>query len=108
MARWSTNPASGCNCQPIIFVQRYVRAVIALLAWGIMAYGADLAVISDSGSTNTDGFRIAVERSGRATYTSVPRRNEEGKTTTRSLPSDLVRRLYEDLDSAQPFSGLPR
>ena len=49
--------------------------VIAMLAMTSMAAcAADTAVITNSGSTNTAGYRIVVERTGKATYTEMRRR----------------------------------
>ena len=71
------------------------------------------AVIVNSGSTNTAGFRIVVDRSGNAQYTQSARRSQPemdktaGKPRSRKLSEKLVRRLYSDLDKAGPLSALP-
>jgi hypothetical protein len=75
-------------------------------------WAADTAVIVDSGSTNTAGFRITVERSGQASYTAMPRRanlQTQGQATSkkRKLPKDLIRRFYSDLEAAKPLAELP-
>ena len=74
---------------------------------------AATAVIVNSGSTNTAGFRIVVERSGDAEFTPAPRRSgpdsgakAEPKHT--KVPDTLVHGLYSDLDAAKPLSSLPR
>jgi hypothetical protein len=87
-------------------------AAAALLITAFGAEGADVAVIVNSGSTNTAGFRIAVEQSGDAEYTPAPRgaiRPSSGRPaqTHLQLPDTLVKRLYADLDAAKPFSSLP-
>lgn len=87
-------------------------AAAAVLITALGAAGADVAVIVNSGSTNTPGFRIAVEQSGNAEYTAAPRRmirppSGETPQTQLQLPDTLVKRLYADLDAAKPFSSLP-
>ena len=70
----------------------------------------DAAVIVDSGSTNTAGFRIVVERSGNAVDTQTPRQPEETREAQprrRTLPRRLLRRFYADLEAGKPLSGLP-
>jgi len=86
-------------------------AVATLVAAG-WAAGADVAVIVDSGSTNTAGFRIVVEQSGDAEFTAGPRRpsrspDEKPQQMRRKLPDTLVGRLYSDLGAAKPLSALP-
>jgi len=71
---------------------------------------AGTAAIVDSGSTNTAGFRILVQRSGEAEQTQTPRRygpQTASKARKRQLPRALVDRFYSDLDAAKPFSALP-
>ena len=86
--------------------------VIAMLAMTSMAAcAADTAVITNSGSTNTAGYRIVVERTGKATYTEMRRRGarpDESTTRTSALPDALVRRFFADLAAAQPLSSLPK
>lgn len=70
------------------------------------------AAIVDSGSTNTSGFRILVEPSGRTQSIVVPRVPQGPPvelpiTTIGKIPSALARRLYSDLDNAWPLSSLP-
>jgi len=74
---------------------------------------ADEAVIVNSGSTNSPGFRIVVERSGKAVYSPSPRRSAEGlsvqaKHRSRKITHDLARRFYSDLDAAAPLADLPK
>lgn len=81
-------------------------AVVPLLA-------DDAATIVNSGSTNTPGFEIVVERSGKAAYTETRRRaveppEQQPKSKSVKVPKDLVKRLYADLASAQPLAQLPR
>jgi hypothetical protein len=73
---------------------------------------ADSAVIVNSGSTNTPGFRIVVERSGDAEFTPTPRRPGPGtgakaEPRQRKLPDNLVHALYSDLAASKPLSTLP-
>jgi len=85
---------------------------VATLIAACGATAADVAVIVDSGSTNTAGFRIVVEQSGEAEFTAGPRRSirspdEQPKQMRRKLPDALVKRLYSDLGAAKPLSSLP-
>jgi len=67
----------------------------------------------DSGSTNTSGFRILVERSGRTQSMVVPREPgpqpiELPVTTVGTIPAALAQQLYSDLEAAWPISSLPK
>jgi hypothetical protein len=71
------------------------------------------AAIVDSGSTNTNGFRILVEPSGRTQSTVVLRdphasTGESQAATAGTIPVALARRLYSDLDVAWPLASLPQ
>jgi hypothetical protein len=69
------------------------------------------ANIVNSGSTNADGFRIAVDRSGAGEYTVMRRgrrkQPEAPEPIRRTIPDALVHRFYTDLEAAQPLSELP-
>jgi hypothetical protein len=73
---------------------------------------ADSAVIVNSGSTNTAGFRISVNPTGDAEYIVKPRRSgpkEEPPAPVHQHISDaLAKRLFSDLEAAQPFASLPQ
>jgi len=79
-----------------------VTRLALLLSFSTALTAADLATIINSGSTNMAGFRIVVERSGKAAYTSAA-----GKTQNRRVAKSLAARFYKDLDAAKPLSGLP-
>jgi hypothetical protein len=71
-----------------------------------------LAAIVGSASTNANGFRILVERSGRTQSIVVP--SDPGRqpvelpeTIVGRIPADLAGRLYADLDAAWPLASLP-
>jgi hypothetical protein len=72
---------------------------------------SDSAVIANSGSTNSAGFRVVVKRSGEAEYGEVPRASggaaRNKPVIRRQLPDALVRRFYSDLEAAGPLSALP-
>lgn len=93
----------------------YPTAVVLIAVTCLVAttlWAADRPVIVNSGSTNTAGFRIAVEQSGKASYTQMPHRSglpsdAQGGSKSRNLPKDLVQRFYADLEAAKPFSDLP-
>ena len=103
----------------------FAGARSALAALGLVAIGFSqdsnshssrdrgLAAVVRSASTNTDGLRILVERSGRTQTVIVPHRPppqpvELPETTIGSVRAELARRLYADLDAAWPISKLPK
>jgi hypothetical protein len=77
-----------------------VRLLVLLLP-ALTLCAAEPATIVDSGSTNKPGFRIAIDRSGNATYTPA-----KGKGTNQRIDKKLAQRFYKDLDQAKPLSGL--
>jgi hypothetical protein len=96
---------------------KLLSGVMALLASAMClsaSYSeqAGNAEIVDSGSTNSAGFRIVVDRSGQADYTTTPRKNspqtqDKGGTKRLQLSRELADRFYTDLKAAKPFSSLP-
>src|ERR1700722_7103619 len=93
--------------QPIFFSV----LVSACAAAGQLA-AKNAAVIVNSGSTNTAGFRIVVERSGKASYTQMARRSgmpsgAQAAPASRAVPSELVKRFYDHLGAAKPLTALP-
>ncbi len=93
-----------------------IAALLATQAWFLVASPADAGsvVLVNSGSTNTPGFKLVVQRDGGAGYTAMPRAHSqpEGQHAVapmkRKLPPALVQRLFSDLEAARPFSDLPR
>jgi hypothetical protein len=85
-------------------------ALTLCVAGSLMA--ADSAVIVNSGSTNTAGFRISVSPSGDAEYTVTPRRSgpksEPPAPVHQHIADALAKRLFSDLQAAQPFASLPQ
>jgi hypothetical protein len=81
-------------------------AIGVVLAAIVLQAAADTAVILNSGSTNRAGFRIEVERSGQAEFTSTPRRGQAAEQVRRKVPDALIQRFYADLEAAQPLSAL--
>ena len=71
----------------------------------------DSATIINSGSTNLPGFRIVVDRSGVAEFTSAPRRSgaqsAQPASTRQTLPHALVEAFYADLRAAKRLDSLP-
>ena len=69
------------------------------------------ATIVNSGSTNRPGFRIVVNRSGVAEFTSAPRefvaQPNQSTPILRTLPRSLVEALFSDLEAAKPLDSLP-
>jgi hypothetical protein len=85
---------------------------IIVAALTCTACSAQLVTIVNSGSTNTAGFQIVVEQSGKAEYTSQPRRypigkTEAPKTISKTIPTPLAKSLYSDVNAAHPLSALP-
>lgn len=64
---------------------------------------AQQAVIENTGSTNTAGVKLIVNRSGTA---EVQQRDAEPRKAT--LDQQLTQSLFEDLNSIGPLSALPR
>lgn len=76
------------------------------------ACSAQSVAIVNSGSTNTAGFEIVVEKSGAAEYTSHPRplalhRGETPVDIHKTIPKPLAERLYRDVARARPLASLP-
>lgn len=74
-------------------------------------YAQSIAIVN-SGSTNTAGYRIVVEKLGQAEYTSHPRpvaiaRGETPQIIRKAIPKSLAERLYADVHAAGPLSALP-
>jgi hypothetical protein len=90
-----------------------MRAMFLWLAvFGTLLWAGDSAVIVQSGSTNSGGFRIVVEKSGKAAYTPLAaksgRQTEQVKPQSKQIANDLAGRFYSDLGSAGPLAGLPK
>ena len=60
-----------------------------------------IAVITDSGSTNSRAYRIALARGGRAEILT------RGALATKYVPADLAERFFADLAAAMPLAQLP-
>lgn len=74
-------------------------------------YGQSVVIVN-SGSTNTAGFQIVVEPSGKAEYTAQPRRTvirpgQPPKTVDKTIPKALAKSLFDDVAAAHPLSALP-
>jgi hypothetical protein len=59
------------------------------------------AVILNTGSTNTSGYRIVVQRSGAAEFIDAKRR------ATGRIPAALAAKFFGELESAMPLSKIP-
>lgn len=91
-----------------------LAALLATVAWLVAApVDRASAVVVNSGSTNTAGFKIVVQPDGAAEYTPMPRAHPQPQgqpvltPMKRKLPPALAHRLYSDLEAARPFSDLP-
>jgi hypothetical protein len=90
-----------------------ISIAVLLGAASMPAAASAPAVILNSGSTNTAGFRLVVEKSGDAEYAPMPRKYgpqspAPTEPTRRKLPEALVQRFYSDLEAAKPLANLPR
>lgn len=89
-----------------------VIAIALALYLGAPLPAADSAVIVNSGSTNTAGFRITVDASGDAEYRMTQRKSgpnlgDKPAAAQKHVPGTLIKRLYSDLDAAKPLASLP-
>jgi hypothetical protein len=90
-------------------------AIVGFMAAASHLLGArevgDSATIINSGSTNRPGFRIVVDRSGVAEFTSTPRGSgaqpARRASTRQMLPHGLVQAFYADLQAANRLDSLP-
>ena len=88
---------------------------IVLAVLTCAACHAQAVTIVNSGSTNTAGFQITVDPSGKAEYTQRPRVRVIDKTQTpppattvnKTIPKRLANSLYADVHAARPLSSLP-
>jgi hypothetical protein len=88
-----------------LFVSLVCVAGLALPALA----GSGAVTIADSGSTNRAGFRIVVERSGKAEMTVIPRRSGAAEQTVEGkIAAAETERLFADVEAARPLSGLPK
>jgi hypothetical protein len=63
----------------------------------------------NSGSSNTGGFQIVVEKTGKAEYRSQPRRIDKcaaPKVIRKMIPKSSTERLYLDVMAARPLTNL--
>ena len=63
---------------------------------------SNVAVIYNTGSTNTPCYRIFVSKTGEASYVKGQHRGR-GKIST-----SLIKKFYRDIETAEPLSQLPR
>ncbi|MEH2252877.1 hypothetical protein [Nostoc sp.] len=78
----------------ILFLLCSSESAMALVPYNV-------AIIVNSGSTNTIGYRIYVSPSGEVNYVDG-RGSNQGK-----LPEKFTKRFFSDLKVAQPLSNLP-
>ncbi|HLH38609.1 MAG TPA: hypothetical protein VKX39_05630 [Bryobacteraceae bacterium] len=79
------------------------RVIVALMATAA-ALLAQTVTIVNTGSTNTSGFQIAVEKSGKAQYR---QRRGAPQKLEKKIPAALAKRLYKDVKAARPLPALP-
>jgi hypothetical protein len=82
-------------------------AAVALAASLVGAAPLDSAVIVDSGSTNTAGYRVEVRSDGSATVSVQQNRNASpGPATPFHVSADTAKKLFADLAAARSESAL--
>src|SRR5580704_18015021 len=91
-----------CDCNAGACPVRALPA-LALAAQPVVPYlpvpkGA--AVILNTGSTNTGGYRIVIQRSGDAEFIDAKRR------ATGQVPSSLAAKFFGELEAAMPLSKI--
>ena len=72
--------------------------------------GRSTATIINSGTTNKDGYRIVLTRSGDASYTRQPGSKTErtkAATINSKISMELTSKFFNHLDAAMPVSSLP-
>jgi hypothetical protein len=85
-----------------------VKAILPLLFCA--AGWAQSITIVKSGSTNTAGFQIVVQKNGDAEYTTQARRMVLQRTPAKlqqTIPKELADRLFADVAAARPLASLP-
>lgn len=94
-----------------------MKTIVAAVLMCAACHAQSVTIVK-SGSTNTAGFQIVVEESGKAEYASQPRRNAIGsrssidggaapKTIRKTIPKPLAKALYDDVRTARPLASLP-
>src|SRR5215472_14805186 len=99
-----------CRVNAMILAAVLLSCAI-LLPLAAIGQSRDEAVIVNSGSTNTAGFRIVVNKNGDAEYTVMPRRfgpPAQSEPMRRKIPEALTQRLFSHLGAAKPLTNLPR
>src|ERR1700722_6077429 len=96
---WGSTSGRIADGAPMQQSFRAGRIGAVVVAMALRAAAADSAVIVNSGSTNTAGFRIVVERSGDAENTVTRRRpgpdgSEQPTPASRHVSAPLGNRLF--------------
>ena len=86
----------------LVYAAAALAVATPILAETPAPYPPAVAVIQDSGSTNSAGYTLAVHRSGR-----IDVRTAHAPLTHPKVPSRLVARLYADLARIGPVAALP-
>lgn len=73
------------------------------------AVTVETAIIENTGSTNTQGYRITVTTSGTVTYSMTGRTGAMPAAEVRqgTVPRSVTISLFHDLDNAMPLTDLP-
>jgi hypothetical protein len=81
--------------------------IAVVMASFCLACAGQTVEIVNSGSTNTAGYSITVEKSGRAEYVSRPRRGQAPRKVQKEISRALAERLFRDVAAARPLAELP-
>ena len=68
--------------------------------FGTGRYGTGAAVLLNTGSTNSAGYRVVIQSNGSVEYV------EGSSRATARIPSDLASKFYADLSAGMPLSRL--
>ncbi|BCL82074.1 hypothetical protein ccbrp13_45390 [Ktedonobacteria bacterium brp13] len=90
-----------------LIVVTFISLIASTPSWAARgeSFGSQ-AIIINSGSTNTLGYRIYVAHDGTATYV-VGNGTRYGSTRYGRLSQELTLRFFHDIALAQPLSSLP-
>ena len=88
-----------------------MKTIWTALWMSVVSVGQTVTIVN-SGSTNVAGFEIVVQKSGKAEYTSKPRRIALNKDSSprierKTIPKSLAKAIYEDVAAARPLASLP-
>ena len=105
-----------------MFARKPSRMIVLLISFAGLIYltstiaqtrvsNRSTATIINSSTTNNDGYRIVLTRSGDVTYTREAADDNgipSSSTINTKIPVELANKFFNHLDAAMPVSALPR